>query len=80
MFFEMFLMKKYEKILLNLFALVIIILIGNAIMNAGGLMVGQSGVSQEVVNAIIGTDCYLFGIFLIVYSIYKSIVYWKNQL
>jgi len=66
--------------LLNLFALVIIIVIANAIMNTGGLMVGQSGVSQEVVNAIIGTDCYLFGIFLIAYSVYKSIVYWKKQL
>ncbi len=72
-------MQRYEKILLNIFALVVITVIGNAIMDTGGLMVGESGVSQEVVNAIIGTDFYLFGLFLIIYSIFKSIVYWKNR-
>lgn len=69
----------YEKILLNIFASVVVILIGNAIMNAGCLMVGESGVSQEMVNAIIGIDGYIFGLFLIIYSVYKSIVYWKNH-
>jgi len=72
-------MDKYKKILLNIFVSVTVIVIGSAIMNTGCLMVGKSGVSQEVVNAIIGVDGCLFGIFLIIYSIYKSLVYWKNH-
>jgi len=40
-------------------------------MNAGFEMVGESGVSQEVVNAIIGTVASLYGGFMIMYGIVK---------
>lgn len=65
-------MDNYDKILYNIFLLASSLIIGNATMKSGFAMVGESGVSQEVVNAIIGTIASMVGGYLIVYGIVKA--------
>lgn len=46
---------------------------GNCMIQAGFQMVGESGVSQEIVNAMVGTIGVVLGCWLIIYTLYKAV-------
>lgn len=65
----------FGKLILLIVFSIICGITGQCLYNAGATLVGESGVSQEIVTAIVGVIGCFLGYVLILYSLFKPDVY-----